>query len=221
MQKRSLILGPRVKSAAIELGISMDDLVRKVAIETERPVAVAFVSQNLYLGSYGPRPIAGLVASVMYHGEVGIDKLVGFSSEEDVLKESDIIDLLPRKVKCLFETSETILGACQSNLLMHAKKRVPLLTLQMNSLADHAWLACAFSYDRGGGISGGAAVRTRDGQVFRAGAIGELVTAREAVVHGMEANGVPTDFITEWCDCPPEIFRKHHWYDSNFSKLSS
>jgi hypothetical protein len=121
-RKPGLILAPDWKAAANELELPHDEMIREIALSINRPLALAFVSHNLYLGSANPRPVTGLIASVMYHGEVGIDKLAGFSCESEILKESEVIDLLPRKVKCIFEASETVVGAAKSNLLLHAKK---------------------------------------------------------------------------------------------------
>jgi len=210
--KPGLILAPHWKAAARQLDFSDDDLFRKVAELTGRPLAVAFVSHNIYLGDREPLPVTRLVSALMFHGEVGLDKVVGLAQVEE-----PVIDLLSRKVKFLLPEGVEVVGSPTSNLLMHAKKRMQLLNLPISNLADHAWIACAFSYHRqAGSVSGGAAARTGDGQVFRGGAIADLVTPREAVSHGMKVNGRRPDEIKEWFDCSPEEFREHRWFP-NFS----
>lgn len=212
-RKPGVILAPHWKKQAAKSTVSNTELLREFSKVCSAPVAMAFVSHNIYIGYNPHRPITGLITSLMYHGEVGVDMIAGLDQSQ-VDQELDIINLLPRKLKVVYDHEEVSVGSMSSNLLMHGKKRMHLLSLRPKSLFDHAWLGCAFSYAKQGlHISSGAAAVTSNGAIFRAGAIEGHVTAREAVYNGMYANGARTDDIVEWVDCDTDSFTCHEWYN--------
>ena len=215
-RKPGVILAPHWKKLNLDGKVSDSEVLLKISEACAKPVAMAFVSRNIYLSFDEVKPITGLIASLMYHGEVGLDKIAGVSDSQ-VSAEASIIDLLARQVKVVNENGECSVGSMSSNLLMHGKKRMPLLSLSPKTLFDHAWLGCAFSYSREAlKISSGAAAVTRNGAIYRGGAIDGHLTAREAVLHGMASNGAAEDEVVEWADCDVDQFKSHEWF-SQFS----
>ena len=101
------------KPLATSCGVSENYFLIACSDVTQAPLCTAFVSNNIYLflkqnhirTSMDGRPVAFLISSLMSHGEVGLDKLVGvFESQTEV--ENGVINLLSRKVKLLTDQGD-------------------------------------------------------------------------------------------------------------------
>ena len=151
----------------------------------------------------------------MFHGEIGLDTLYGLSQISEI-SDHDLktVNLFSRKLKLVFPDEATAkVGSASGNLLKHSKKFSALLDSDCESLADHAWLACAFSFARAGRqVSSGAAAATADGNIFRAGEIEDVISAQEAAIVGMRANGREPGPSDAWATCDAQGFTEHRWY---------
>jgi hypothetical protein len=211
--KPGLILAPTWKKLALTSSVKTSHFLLALAETIQAPIATAFVSENLYICPPGDKLVARLAANLMFHGEIGFDALHGVRTLSDIDSELAMIDLLSRQLKLVLKDETVVkIGAASGNLLKHAKKRSSLLNGECLDLADHAWIACAFSYGKDG-VSSGAAVQGAAGAIFRAGGIENFVSAKEAVEVGMRANGAEVSEAEVWEFCDEVKFRQHRWYN--------
>ena len=210
-KKPGILLAPHWKPLLTLL--PEKQLLLEISQYLQLPLAVARGSKNIYFVPPGEKLLARFAANLMFHGELGFHSIVPGS----VLQDQDIslIDQLSRRVHVLYETEQIILGATQGNLLSHATHRSKLLDLPCETLQDHAWLACAFSYGKLG-FSTGAAAQNYNGGVFRAGEIEGFLTSQEAVAVGLEANGLTQTKNLKWSFCAKPEFQSHPWYSARF-----
>ena len=213
-----MLLAPIWKKIPSACGVS-DDFVLRTIAEERGPLVTGFISENIYLRikksnqvAEKLRDIPWLISALNFHGEIGVDKLV-LDSDEIVGPDLELVNLLSRKIKLISAPeTQTLMGSASGSLLKHGRKRASLLNLEIETLADHAWMGCAFSFDESRSVSSGAAAILRDGSVFRAGAIGRFVTARQAVEVGLELNGRGLEEVAGLQDCSIDKFEEHRWY---------
>ena len=222
-RKPGVILAPQWKSIVKETRLTEKQVLLGLADTLQVPIATAFVSQNIYTCPPGDKLIARLTANVMFHGEIGLDTLYGLKTISDVQEHLPVIDLFGRKLKIVLpdESTEKV-GKATGRLFKHANKLSALLDSDCESLADHAWLACAFSFANSAGrvVASGAAARKTDGQVFRAGEIETVISAQDAVIVGMRANNCEPDVDDNWEFCNEQNFHDHRWFP-RFEQLRS
>ena len=206
------------------LGVGPQDIAR----ELDCAVIVAKPSENVYIG----RPVGELdsvssgIVNLANHGEMAIHSVV-LSNQQSTLSPTALrlINLLPTQV--LVGNEKT--GTKSGKLLNHFGYRKVVMNVMPESLSDHAWIASALSYHKtassvdtffnpiGGGIAGGTALRTKDGSIFRGSAIadtqGTVVSAKEAAMVSLMANGADPSSVVESANCDsPEAFLDHRLY---------
>jgi hypothetical protein len=180
-------------------------------------LATSIASGNIYLVPDGPNPLTRLTAILMYHGEMGLGKILTINDETQKLSDLDSATLsqLSRPGNFLLDNFKTIrLGDSQGALLKHGINRSKLLDLDCNNLSDHAWLACAFSYagKPADSVFEGFAAIDEKGNIFRAGGIKNIMSAEEVSHHGMIANGYSNTIQKATKICTETDFKKHPYY---------
>jgi hypothetical protein len=205
-----------------------DDFFQKFCHQLGLSVAVAKPSENLYLG---PSDGIGAILNLASHGEMAISKLLIPDKHLDP-RLARLVNILPSFV----EVNGEKIGTKNGKFLNHFGYRKQVMNLVPESLEDHAWIACALSYNisipdelpdkwmfdpRGGWIGNGVAATTREGGIFRGSAVsdsvGEIASANESLNVSLEANAQTVDDIVDIATCSPSDFVGHKFY----SKLAS
>jgi len=181
-------------------GLSAQEVAGKLGMA----VVVAKPSNNLYLGKNvgGLDSVSAAISNIAGHGEIAIASIHNMEGEELSTQARRLINILPSKIE--FETKK--IGLKNGKLLNHFGYRKVVMNLVPESLDDHAWIACALSYSSvsariqgfmfdpiGGGLSGGVAVETSEGAIFRGSGIadpdGVIVSPEDSAVVSLAANG--------------------------------
>lgn len=197
--------------------------------ETRFAIAVAKPSENIYLAASDG---LGAILNLASHGEMAVSRLI--DGKNGVLSPlvTRLVNILPTQV----EVNGTKIGEKKGKFLNHFGYRKEIMNLVPESIADHAWIACALSYStripdsmpdkwmfdpKGGWITDGVAGTTDDGLVFRGSgvedAIGVIATAELSLETSLQANAKSMDDVFELVSCTVNDFVNHRFY----SKLAS
>ena len=201
---------------------------RELSSETNFAIAVAKPSENLYLASTDG---LGAILNLASHGEMAVSKLIDEKSSGTPLV-TRLVNTLPTQV----EVNGVKVGEKKGRFLNHFGYRKQVMNLVPQSIADHAWIACALSYStqvpsstpdqwmfdpQGGWITDGVAAITRDGCIFRGSGIedslGIVASAETSLEVSLHANAQSMQDVVEISRCTPNDFTSHRF----FSKLVS
>ena len=193
----------------------------KLAATTNKVICIAKPSENLYLGNSAKESILNLAS----HGEMSVGEI--FPAESAPAAER-LINLLPTRIRLEQPTGEILMyGKREGKYLNHFGYRKIVMNFQPETMADHAWIACALSYsvtpdsnlpfdEIGGGIAGGIAAITKKGGIFRGSGVkdkyGIVATPLESLHVSLSANAEDISDISDTYECSTEEFFKHSFF---------